>query len=70
MRREALIELLTKMKIIEDPEGGCEFEWSCRFKPDGASEDEVLGIMEHFYGTGMATLAHLHPGNRGTDDRG
>lgn len=53
-----------KMKIIEDPEGGCEFEWSCRFKPHGASEDDVLGIMEHFYGTGMATLAQLHPGGK------
>ncbi|MCB1188144.1 SRPBCC family protein [bacterium] len=50
------------MKINEDPEGGCEFEWSCRFKPDGASEDDVLGIMEFFYGTGMETLAKLHPG--------
>ncbi len=50
------------MKINEDPEGGCHFVWSCRFKPEGAPEDEVLGIMEYFFGTGMAELETLHPG--------
>lgn len=57
-------DYVATMKINEDPEGGCSFVWSCRFKPDGASEDEVIGIMEYFYGTGMAELAKLHPGSK------
>ncbi|MCB1216838.1 SRPBCC family protein [bacterium] len=59
-------DYVATMKILEDPEGGCEFEWSCRFRPDGASEDEVIGIMEHFYSTGMAELGKLHSGTEAT----
>ena len=54
-------DYVATMKINDLPEGGCEFEWSCRFKPEGATEDEVIGIMEYFYGTGMDELGKLHP---------
>lgn len=43
------------MKIT--PAGnGCQLEWTCRFEPDGVSDDEARAIVEGMYGTMMGWL--------------
>lgn len=40
----------------------CEVEWSCSFKPKGATEEEVKDIVRGVYAAGFAGLRKLHEG--------
>ncbi len=44
------------MTVKETGATACEFHWSCEVEPDGASEQEVVGILEGLYNSGFDGL--------------
>jgi len=47
------------MRVREAGKGRCELEWSCRFTPKGASEADVVKIIEGVYTAGFEGIRKL-----------
>ncbi|MFQ5698564.1 MAG: SRPBCC family protein [Myxococcota bacterium] len=51
-----LRDYLSTLRVNEVGDGRCEIDWSSRFEPVGASEEQARGIVEGIYTGGIAGI--------------
>jgi len=50
------------LKVSENPEGGCDVEWSSEFTPSGAPEADAVEVIQGIYQAGFDSLKKMFGG--------